>query len=164
MDINGISANDPIFGAPTAESQGTLDKDAFLTLLVSQLQNQDPLEPTGNAEFVAQLAQFSSLEGIQEVNRNLVGLAVLQQGNALLSQLTDSSALIGKSVRYVPENGTGEQTGTVDSVKIDDGFATLSIGGQDIPLGNVLEVTGGSDSGTDATDEEPSESSDSTEN
>lgn len=144
MPINGISANDPIFGAATPAAGDTLGKDAFLQLLVSQLQNQDPLEPTGNAEFVAQLAQFSSLEGIQEVNENLVGLAVLQQGNALLSQLTDSSALIGKSVRFVGADGLGEQEGVVDSVKIDDGYATLSIGGEDIPLGNVLEVTGGS--------------------
>lgn len=142
MPVNGISANDPIFGAATPAAGDDLGKDAFLKLLVSQLQNQDPLEPTGNAEFVAQLAQFSSLEGIQEVNDNLVGLAVLQQGNALLSQLTDSSALIGKSVRYVGADGIGEKTGVVDSVKIDDGFATLSIGGEDIPLGNVLEVTG----------------------
>lgn len=142
MEINGISAADAVSTAATQGSDGALGKDAFLQLLVSQLQNQDPLEPTGNAEFVAQLAQFSTLEGIEEVNDNLIGLAVLQQGNALLSQLTDSSALIGQNVRYVPLNGEGELSGVVDSVKVDDGFATLSIGGQDVPLGNILEVEG----------------------
>ncbi len=142
MDINGISAADAVSTAAPAGPDGELGKDAFLQLLVSQLQNQDPLEPTGNAEFVAQLAQFSTLEGIEEVNDNLIGLAVLQQGNALLSQLTDSSALIGQNVRYVPLNGEGELSGVVDSVKVDDGFATLNIDGQDVPLGNILEVEG----------------------
>ena len=149
MNITGISANDPIFGASSQGNTDALGKDAFLQLLVSQLQNQDPLEPTGNQEFVAQLAQFSTLEGIEEMNENLVGLAVLQQGNALLSQLTDSSALIGKSVRYLPTSGGAETTGVVQSVKIDEGFATLNIGGQDVPLGNVLEVEG--DAGVDTT-------------
>lgn len=160
MDIQGISANDPIFGASAQTADETLGKDAFLQLLVSQLQNQDPLEPTANDEFVAQLAQFSTLEGIEEMNENLVGLAVLQQGNALLSQLTDSSALIGKSVRFLSPSNGEELTGLVDSVKIDEGFATLSINGQDVSLGNVLEVEGAQPEPTaepteEQTDEQP---------
>ena len=156
MDITGISANDPIFGQTTQGADEALGKDAFLQLLVSQLQNQDPLEPTSNDEFVAQLAQFSTLEGIEEMNENLVGLAVLQQGNALLSQLTDSSTLIGKSVRYIPSDGGTELSGVVDSVKVDEGFATLNIGGRDIPLGNILEVEGDAPVSTgEATQEQP---------
>ncbi len=156
MNINGISASDPIFGSGTTAADDSLGKDAFLQLLVSQLQNQDPLEPTSNQEFVAQLAQFSTLEGIEEMNENIVGLAVLQQGNALLSQLTDSSSLIGKNVRFVPTNGIGEGEGRVDSVKIDNGYATLSINGQDIPLGNILEV----DAGVPITEVEASDETD----
>lgn len=140
--IEGINASDPVYGTTETGPQKNLGKDAFMTLLVEQLKNQDPLAPTNNEQFVAQLAQFSSLEQMQEVNDNLIGLAVLQQGNALISQLTDSSALIGKNVLY-EDPDTGELApGTVSSVKLEEGLAILRIDGKDIPLGNVAEVTG----------------------
>jgi flagellar basal-body rod modification protein FlgD len=138
MQIPGISSQDPLSlsGAP----QSALGKDAFMSLLVTQMKNQDPMEPTKNEEMLAQLAQFQSLEEMSELNENIVGLAVLQQSNAVLEQLTSSSALIGKDVRYVdPETGV-ETWGKVDAVRIDDGFAQLQIGGQNVPLGNVLEI------------------------
>ena len=148
--IEGISAADPVYGSDTRGPQD-LDKDAFMQLLVAQMKNQNPLDPTSNDEFIAQLAQFSSLEQMQVVNENLVGLAVLQQSNALMSQLTDSSGLIGKSVRY-DDPKTGESTmGTVSSVKLEEGIAVLRIGGQDVPLANVTEVTG-EETGTDDSD------------
>lgn len=149
--IDGISANDPVFGQAQAGGPQDLDKDAFMQLLIAQMKNQSPLDPTSNDEFIAQLAQFSSLEQMQVVNENLVGLAVLQQSNALMAQLTDSSALIGKSVRYDdPQSGESKE-GTVASVKLEEGLAILRIDGQDIPLANVTEVTGeqGSDDGSD---------------
>ena len=54
------------------DTKGTseLGKDAFLTLLVTQLQHQDPLSPQDNSEFIAQLAQFSSLEALQNLSTN----------------------------------------------------------------------------------------------
>ncbi|OGP22222.1 MAG: hypothetical protein A2054_02490 [Deltaproteobacteria bacterium GWA2_55_10] len=72
-----------------------MGKDAFLKLLVTQLENQDPLKPTDNTEFVAQLAQFSSLEGIQNLNSTMDGMA-----NGI-SSLQDFSAsgLIGRVVK-----------------------------------------------------------------
>ncbi|MBK7878704.1 MAG: hypothetical protein IPJ77_23855 [Planctomycetes bacterium] len=145
MAIDGISANDPISlgTSPTAASStDSLGKDAFLSLLVQQMKNQDPMAPTDNQAFIAQLAQFSSLEQMQKVNDNLLGLAVLQQSNALMSQLTQSSALIGKDVRYVDPTTNEDATGTVSTVKIQDGLAVLNIGGHDVPLGNVTEVLG----------------------
>ena len=83
-----------------------MGKEAFMELLVQQLKNQDPLSPMDNDKFIAQLTQLSSLEGIQNLNDNLVGLAMLQQGNALMSQLTQSSALIGKKSEIVEPEKT----------------------------------------------------------
>jgi len=140
--IEGISASDPVYGASSTTGTENLDRDAFMTLLVAQMKNQDPLAPTTNEDFVAQLAQFSSLEEMQGVNENLVGLAVLEQSNALMSQLTDSTALIGKAVQYTDPTTAEEKVGTVSSVKLQDGLAVLRIDGQDIPLVNVTEVTG----------------------
>ena len=63
--------------APVNASQ-ELDRDAFLNLLITQLQNQDPLNPTDSVEFTAQLAQFSSLEQLGNVNDNLKQLQDFQ--------------------------------------------------------------------------------------
>ena len=79
---------------------------------------------------------------MQGVNENLVGLAMLQQSNALMSQLTNSGALIGKTVVYDNPISGESKTGTVDSVKIMDGLAVLNIDGEDVPLANVTEVVG----------------------
>ena len=149
MAITGISATDPVSSSATSSSTGTsansaLGKDAFMKLLVSQLKNQDPMAPTDNSQTLAQLAQFSSLEQMQQLNDNVVGLALLQQNNALMSQLTQSSALIGQSVKYTDPSTNAVRTGTVNSIKIKDNLAVLSIGGEDVPLGNITEVLGAS--------------------
>jgi flagellar basal-body rod modification protein FlgD len=145
MDIGSIGGNTAggaASGASQALASPQLGKDAFLKLLVSQLENQDPLAPTSNDQFIAQLAQFSTLEQVQALNENIIGLAVLQQSNALLSQLTEGSALIGKHVEYAdPESGT-TASGTVDAVEIVDGLAVLVVDGVEVPLGNVTAVTG----------------------
>lgn len=61
--------------AIAAASEAMLGKDAFLSLLVTQLQNQDPMQPQDNGEFIAQLAQFSSLEQLQQMNKTLDTIA-----------------------------------------------------------------------------------------
>lgn len=55
----------------TTSNSNVLDKDAFLNLLVTQLKNQDPLNPMEDKEFIAQMAQFSSLEQMQNLSKNL---------------------------------------------------------------------------------------------
>ncbi len=154
MSISGITNTDSSFADAAGGAQ--MGKEAFMKLLVQQLKNQDPMSPMDNDKFVAQLTQLSSLEGIQNLNENMVGLAVLQQSNALMSQLTQSSALIGDEVKYIDMETGEEHTGIVQSVKIEDGLAVLNIDGADVPLANVTEVTGGDsagDSDADAGDE-----------
>ncbi len=113
-----------------------------MKLLVSQLQNQDPMSPVANEDFVAQLATFSSLEQLEGLNQNMVASIALNQSNAVLSQLTQSSALIGKSVSWQDYDTGVEHAGTVESVKIVDGLAVLRIDGEDVPLASVTEVQG----------------------
>ncbi|MBN2008074.1 flagellar hook assembly protein FlgD [candidate division KSB1 bacterium] len=78
-------------------NQDVLNKDSFLQLLVTQLRHQDPLDPMENTEFVAQLAQFSSLEQMQNVSSGISDLSVLMQSvnNSL------STELLGKNVKYM---------------------------------------------------------------
>lgn len=148
MDIPGIGTGG---GALTgAYANQGLDKEAFMKLLVTQLQNQDPLEPTQNQEFVAQLATFSSLEQLEQLNDNTVAGIALSQSNALLAQLTQSSALIGKSVGWIDAQTGAESSGIVDSVRIIDGLAVLNVGDNEVPLIAVTEVNDGADAATDA--------------
>ena len=71
-----------------------LGKNEFLNLLVAQLNNQNPLEPQGNGEFIAQLAQFSSLEGIQQLNSSVSSMMSSFQS----SQALQASSLVGRKV------------------------------------------------------------------
>jgi flagellar basal-body rod modification protein FlgD len=164
MPIDNIQSSDA-YGSFSSASSATaggsaLGKDAFMKLLVNQIKNQDPLEPSDNTAYLSQLAQFSSLEQMQSLNDNIVGLAVLQQNNALMSQLTQSSALIGQRVTYMDPATNQSKSGTVGSVKIMDNLAVLSINGTDVPLANVSEVlgpelppaNGGTTTGTTPTD------------
>lgn len=73
---------------------GDLGKNEFLELLVTQLNNQDPLSPQENGEFIAQLAQFSSLEGIENLNKTMTSML----GSFNSSQALQASSLVGRSV------------------------------------------------------------------
>jgi flagellar basal-body rod modification protein FlgD len=64
---NGAASTGASNATATAEKPGTLGKDAFLQLLVTQLQHQDPTKPQADSEFIAQLAQFSSLEQLTQI-------------------------------------------------------------------------------------------------
>lgn len=81
------------------EKEGELGKNAFLELMIAQLEHQDPLSPQENGEFIAQLAQFSQVESLGEL-QNSVG----QMAGAMRSSLAlQASTLVGRSVR-VPTN------------------------------------------------------------
>ena len=79
-------AVDAVTGAATTTDAGStksktdaMGKDAFLNLLVTQLQHQNPLEPQADGEFLAQLAQFSSLESLQDIKQDMSALRQLFQ-------------------------------------------------------------------------------------
>lgn len=140
--IDGISVNDATQSYSSTRDAQTLDKDAFTQLLVTQLQNQDPMSPQSNDELAAQLAQFSSLEQMELVNENLVGIARLDQNNALLAQITGASALVGQTVSYEDPTTGGLVEGEVEYAKVQDGVVYLGVGGEDVPLGLVAEILG----------------------
>jgi flagellar basal-body rod modification protein FlgD len=90
-----------------------LGKDAFLKLMITQLQNQDPLNPAKNEDFIAQLAQFSSVEGIQNINTSIGDLATSFKS----SQALEASSLVGRQVQVSSNearlNDSGEVKGTI---------------------------------------------------
>lgn len=110
-----------------------IGQDQFLQLLVAQMKSQNPLEPTSNQEFLGQLAQFSTLSGIENLNSNFSDLLSLQE-------ITQGSNLIGKKVAYTDSDGK-VTTGSVQSVVMQSGAAKLQVNGGLIGLDSVMEVT-----------------------
>lgn len=103
---------------------GDMDKDAFLKLLVTQLKNQDPMKPMQDTEFIGQMAQFSSLEQMQNMNKQMEA-----QNN--FAQLSQASSLIGKDVTLVT-NGDDAQTitGVVDEIRQTGGETFVIVNGE----------------------------------
>jgi flagellar basal-body rod modification protein FlgD len=140
--IQSITKGEAVTNAYSATKSSTassdLDKDAFLSLLMAQLQYQDPLDPMDNTEMVAQLAQFSSLEQISNLNTTMTNSA--------------SYSMIGKYVYAEYYDETNHQTtsveGYVDSVTMVNGEAKLVIGDKKVAYDDVKNVY---DSATDYT-------------
>ncbi len=95
-----------------AAGDNELGKDEFLKLLVTQLENQNPLEPQDNGEFIAQLAQFSSLEGIDNLNDSMNGLVATTQS----SQAIQASSLVGQQVQVSTDYTYFQQGGLLTGV------------------------------------------------
>ncbi len=108
-------------------------RQQFLQLLVTQIQHQDPLEPVKQEEFLQQLAQFSVVEGVQQLN--------VQFGDLLQFQaLTQGAEIVGHEVSYRTDSGTAQ--GLVGSVTVQNGRLLLSIDGQSIPVDRVTSIHG----------------------
>jgi len=115
-----------------ASSTDQVNKDVFLKLMVAQLKNQDPMNPTDSSQFLAQTAQFTSLEKLDAVAQ--------QTAQALTAQMAfGASGLVGRSVTYTGSEGT-EKTGVVDSVRFTPTGPVLGIGGAEVTLGDVVTV------------------------
>ena len=122
--------------AATTTSASTLQMD-FLNLLVTQLKNQDPMEPMDSENMSAQLAQFSELQQLEEMNGSFGQLLEsIQRGYA--------SSLIGKDVSFNADGADGsteEQSGAVEEIIMQaDGDIDLIIGDQTVSLADVLSV------------------------
>lgn len=123
----------------TPSNTSTTGKDDFMKLLVTQMRNQNPLEPVKDAEFLAQLSQFSTLEGVQQLNKSFAEMLTLQQ-------LTQGANLVGKTITYEKTpGGTLPTKGVVDSVKVENGGLQLQVEGQAVALSQLrgIEATPG---------------------
>src|SRR4051794_37521186 len=109
------TAAKPVAGTPTpdqvarTDTKGALGQDAFLKLMMAQMQNQDPLAPTDSSQMMSQLAQFTSVEQLTKLSSGLSSLQLSQD-------FAGSVALIGRTVSYRTAEGK-EATGVVGSVR-----------------------------------------------
>jgi flagellar basal-body rod modification protein FlgD len=108
-----------------------LGKDDFMKLLLAQMGNQDPMKPMEDKEFIAQLAQFNSLEQMQQVNKGIQQLATAQQ-------MTDANLLLGRRVQAFGAEGV--ITGEVRAVTMVSGKPMLRIGTEEVALSDVSRI------------------------
>ena len=133
MDVSSVTNSTVASADLSAVANKSLDKMAFLRLLVTQLRYQDPMSPMEDKEFVAQLAQFSTLEQMQSLN---AGFESFDKSG----QATQAFALIGRTVEYADPDSETPITGAVSKVTFEDGLPKLNIGTKVIDLGDVVTV------------------------
>lgn len=137
MAIASIASLNASSSARPASSSGSigstvLGQNDFMKLLMTQMQNQNPMDPTNSAEFMSQLAQFASLQGITQLNQNFANLLTLQS-------LNQGTSLIGKPITYT-DSGGRTASGTVGSVSMVGGQVQLVVNGTNVSLSQIQSV------------------------
>jgi flagellar basal-body rod modification protein FlgD len=122
-------ANTSTTSAATGDS--TLGKDQFLKILITQLQNQDPMQPMEDKEFIAQMAQFSSVEQLMNISTQLT---------ALNQSLGSVSGLIGKEVTWTDTSTSLPKSGTVESIVVSSGAQYAVVGNERIALTDITQI------------------------
>jgi flagellar basal-body rod modification protein FlgD len=131
---SGAAATTGTTAGTSSSSSTAVDKDMFLKLMVEQLKNQDPMNPTDSSAFLAQTAQFTSLEKLEAV--------ATQSAQSLTAQMAfGASGLVGRSITYLGADGA-QGSGKVDSVRFTATGPLLGVNGAEIELASVQKVAG----------------------
>lgn len=141
----------PATGSEKKEPSSVLGKDDFFKILITQLSNQDPLQPMEDREFIAQMAQFTSLEQLGNMANEL---------KLLRQSLGASSSLIGKVVSWMGKDENGnlqKKSGIVDSIIIRDGSQYASVKGEEILLESISKIENPEEIPEEQPDEIPGE-------
>jgi flagellar basal-body rod modification protein FlgD len=119
---------------PNKAAENNLGKDEFLKILIAQLKNQDPMQPLQDKEFIAQMAQFTSVEQLSNMASEM---KLLRQSLGL------SPGLIGKTVSWETTDATGAsltKEGVVDALLFKKGVQYASVKGEEISLDKLVKI------------------------
>ncbi|MDO3382616.1 flagellar hook assembly protein FlgD [Gilvimarinus algae] len=119
-----ILSNFSISNKEPEKKSNELGQSAFLELMITQMNNQDPLNPQENTDFIAQLAQFSSVEGLERLNSQFESFS----GSFMSNQALQASSLVGRSVS-VPTDTTMLTPGGIvaGSVQLEQTTSKMSV-------------------------------------
>lgn len=130
-------------------STDTSDPNMFLTLMLQQLQNQDPTQPTDNTEWLSQLAQYSSLEQMTQMNEGLGNcieyISAMYNDMAYNSEITQTLSMIGKDVTLqIPDEKDKtkftEVSGTVTEANFKDGTGKIKVNGEYYSIAYITSI------------------------
>ncbi|MBN1421135.1 MAG: flagellar hook capping protein [Planctomycetes bacterium] len=128
-----VSATDWMLAEPDSTSQRkTFDRDEFLNILLAEIENQNPLEPLENAEFLGQLTQVQMLDATDELSDAIREML-------LGDRLGRASDLLGRTVKGFAADGSAVE-GVVERVSVNGDTVNLEVGGVSLPLENVKEI------------------------
>nr|WP_312577376.1 flagellar hook capping FlgD N-terminal domain-containing protein [Sedimentibacter sp.] len=144
MQINTYNVNSSASAANNSltSSSASLEMNDFLNLLVAQMKNQDAMNPMDNTEFVSQLAQFSSLQAMSNLEE--------------MSKQSQATSLIGKTVVMASYDDSGDivvTEGAVEKVTIYGGETILYVNGEAFGLSNIMEIKAKEDSNVNVVEE-----------
>jgi len=127
----GSGSNSNAVSQAVSQNNSFVSQNTFLTLLITQLKNQDPMNPQDSSQFVAQLASFSSLEQMTAMNKNLTSV--------LENSVTN---LIGHTVTVADQSAqSGFTTGVVSGITYYADGPAVKVNGIDYPMSAVQNVT-----------------------
>ncbi|MBI1842472.1 MAG: flagellar hook assembly protein FlgD [Verrucomicrobia bacterium] len=136
-DISPITATNSIYAPADANPrvpQKTLDQNDFLKLLVTQFTNQDPMSPLKDTEYIAQMAQFTTLEQSKTMTSSIDKLRADQA-------TLQANALIGRAVELQSsQDGNTKVLGVVSAVEMENGEPRIVVNDQPYALGDVLSI------------------------
>jgi flagellar basal-body rod modification protein FlgD len=115
-----------------------VDNDDFMTLLLAELKNQDPLKPMDSSEMMGQIAQLNSLNALLAMQKSIDAMNASQT-------LTYASNLIGKNIVSIPDKNDPTKfiSGVVTSMTTGDGKTMVQVNNQDVEISTIVEVSEG---------------------
>lgn len=149
-DVSGVTSSKSTTDIVSQTSNDYMDKDAFLNLLVTELQYQDPLDPVDNKSFIAELANFSALEQMTNLNDSFELLGDLQLSLLNNSITTQAASLIGKEVTVQVEvdDEIKGYTGVVSGIFFEEGVPSIIIDDMAFNLEDVVQISNPTESKT----------------
>ncbi|ABI68174.1 flagellar hook capping FlgD N-terminal domain-containing protein [Syntrophomonas wolfei] len=134
-------SNEPQSSKSSKEINKGLDKEAFLKLLLTELKYQDPIEPVKDKEFISQMANFSSLEQMTNLNSSFNKLsATLNSGILPGLVMQQSSTMVGREVFYTDPDSGASSNGIISSVVFREGIPYYVIDDKEITMNNISRL------------------------
>jgi flagellar basal-body rod modification protein FlgD len=133
--VNGVGSNTSNNSSSSAtETLGGISQTDFLQLLLTELQNQNPLDPMSDTDFATQLATLSEVGSLDSLNTNSTDLLQVQQ-------LSSASTLIGQNITYTLTGATNSSSGVASGLSVQsDGTVDLTINGTNVPLSQINSI------------------------
>jgi flagellar basal-body rod modification protein FlgD len=126
--MNGLGFN------PAESSQ------QFMNLLVAQIQHQDPLNPVSQENMTAQLAQISTVSGINELNSGIGQLNLQFREMLSMQSMFDGANLVGRNVEFQSPVSDAAEQGQITEARVSNGSLNLTVNGQQISLSRITAV------------------------